>query len=79
LSTLFGSLIRSGVTDPSILSDPGVGPLLDPVSIPSSPASLLFPGVWAGEVMAEVGVPGADPGTGCPGGMLSLRPVVTVG
>ena len=60
----------SGVRAPSILSGPGVGPLLDPVSI-SSPPSLL--GVRAGEGRAE---PGVEPGLL---GMLSRRPAVTAG
>ena len=69
LITLLGS-IMSGVRAPSILSGPGVGPLLDPVSI-SSPPSLL--GVKAGEGRAELGV---EPGLL---GMLSRRPAVTAG
>ena len=70
---MLGSII-SGVIAPSILSEPGVGPRLEPVSI-SSVTSLL--GVSAGEGSAEVGVPGVEPS--CCAGMLSRSPAVTAG
>ena len=63
----------SGVTAPSILSDTGVGPLLDPVSISS--CSLL--GVSAGDGRAELGVPGVE--FIWLGGMFNLRPAVAAG
>ena len=71
LRTLLGS-IMSGVTEPSGLSDPGVGPRLLPVSISS--ASLR--GVRAGEGRAEAGL---EPGCCPPAGILSRSPAVAAG